>query len=251
MPYIVAGSLKDLPPEIRAALGAYRYEIFVRRLGWKLPTSTGKLTAEWDEFDDGATVHVVALSPARRVYGCARLMPTTGRYLLKDVFPELLGSEPPPASTTLWELSRFAGTAPKSHDRHASEDGAPGMQLFAYALALAASFGATDVVGVVSRSIERLYRRSRLNLQRIYPDVTARNASIVACSIELSPATFGQLGCNPHDLIKSVHWFGKLPLPNTTVAVNDAGSSRTPLLPQSMTKLRLAKSTGCAKRVDL
>jgi N-acyl-L-homoserine lactone synthetase len=213
MPYIAAGILKDLPPEIRMGLGAYRYEIFVRRLGWKLPTSTETSTSEWDEFDDGATVHVVALSPARRVYGCARLMPTTGRYLLKDVFPELLGSASPPASTTLWELSRFAGTAPRSHDGSVREDDAPGMQLFAYALALAASFGATDVVGVVSRSVERLYHRSMLNLQRIHPDIPPRNAGIVACSIELSSSTFGQLGCNPHDLVKSVHWFGKLPLP--------------------------------------
>jgi N-acyl-L-homoserine lactone synthetase len=212
MAYIAAGNLKDLPQEIQVGLGAYRYEIFVRRLGWKLPTSTGMLTSEWDEFDAGATIHLVALSPARRVYGCARLMPTTGRHLLKDVFPELLGTASPPASTTLWELSRFAGTAPKSLNRSASESDAPGMQLFAYALALAASFGATDVVGVVSRSIERLYRRSHLNLQRIHSDVAVRNASIVACSIELSSSTFYQLGCDPHELVKSIHWFGQLPL---------------------------------------
>jgi N-acyl-L-homoserine lactone synthetase len=46
MPYIAAGRLEDLPPEIRAGLGAYRYEVFVRRLGWTLPSSPGKQTSE-------------------------------------------------------------------------------------------------------------------------------------------------------------------------------------------------------------
>jgi N-acyl-L-homoserine lactone synthetase len=233
MPYIAAGRLEDLPPEIRAGLGAYRYEVFVRRLGWTLPTSTDNQTSEWDQFDDGATVHIVALSPVRRICGCARLMSTTGRYLLKEVFPELLGSEPPRELTTLWELSRFAGSSQKSPDDNPSERNAPGMQLFPYALALAASFGATDVIGVVSRSVERLYRRSGLTLQRIHPDLAARSASIVACSIELSPATFSRLGCDPHELMKSVHWFGESRLPDTTGGIDDAGSSGTALLPLS------------------
>jgi N-acyl-L-homoserine lactone synthetase len=233
MPYIAAGRLEDLPPEIRAGLGAYRYEVFVRRLGWTLPTSTDNQTSEWDQFDDGATVHIVALSQVRRICGCARLMSTTGRYLLKEVFPELLGSEPPRELTTLWELSRFAGSSQKSPDDNPSERNAPGMQLFPYALALAASFGATDVIGVVSRSVERLYRRSGLTLQRIHPDLAARSASIVACSIELSPATFSRLGCDPHELMKSVHWFGESRLPDTTGGIDDAGSSGTALLPLS------------------
>jgi acyl homoserine lactone synthase len=160
-------------------------------------------------------------------------MSTTGRYLLKEVFPELLGSEPPRESTTLWELSRFAGSPQKSPDDNPSERNAPGMQLFPYALALAASIGATDVIGVVSRSVERLYRRSGLTLQRIHPDLAARSASIVACSIELSPATFSRLGCDPHELMKSVHWFGESRLPDTTGGIDDAGSSGTALLPLS------------------
>jgi acyl homoserine lactone synthase len=223
MPYIAAGRLEELPPEIRTGLGAYRHEVFVRRLGWTIPTSTGNQTSEWDQFDEGATVHIVALSPGCRDCGCARLMPTTGRYMLRDVFPELLGPEPHLASTTLWELSRFAGSAPKSRDNSPGGHNAPGMQLFPYALALAASFGATDVIGVVSRSVERLYHRSGLNLQRIHPAVTARNGGIVACSIELSPATFGRLGCDPHSLMKSIHWFGKSPLPHTTRGTGVAG----------------------------
>ena len=231
MPYIAAGRLEDLPRDIRIGLGAYRYEVFVRRLGWTIPTATGNQTSEWDQFDDGTTVHIVAMSPERRVCGCARLMPTTGRYLLKDVFPELLGSESPRASTTLWELSRFAGSTPRSVHDNTSERSAPGMQLFPYALALAAAFGATEVIGVVSRSVERLYRRSGLTLQRIHPDVTTRNSSIVACSIELSPATFSRLGCDPRGLMNSIHWFGKPPMPDTAENCDDAGSSGTALLP--------------------
>src|SRR5260370_36727210 len=101
MPYIATGRLEDLPRDIRIGLGSYRYEVFVRRLGWTIPTATGNQSSEWDQFDDGTTVHIVAMSPERRACGCASLMPTTGRDLLKDGFPEQLGSEPPRRSPAL------------------------------------------------------------------------------------------------------------------------------------------------------
>jgi len=42
------------------------------------------------------------------VDGCWRVLPTTGSYMLKDVFPVLLRGENAPCSPDVWEISRFA-----------------------------------------------------------------------------------------------------------------------------------------------
>lgn len=217
MPNIIAGRLDDLPSEIRHDLGRYRYAMFVQRLGWALPDAMDGNACEWDQFDTGTTVHVVALSSSQRVCGCARLLPTTGDYLLKEVFGELTGPNPPPASSAVWELSRFAGSGPG----RTATGGAPGMLLFPYALAVAASYGATQVIGVVSRSIERLYRSSGIDLQRIHPDGAAGSASFIACAIALSSRTFSDLGCHPGELMRSIVWHGSQPVPYRGVQGND------------------------------
>ncbi|MEK6291646.1 MAG: acyl-homoserine-lactone synthase, partial [Paraburkholderia tropica] len=145
MSYIVAGRLDELPSEIRQRLGIFRHKVFVQRLQWQIPGVGHDSTSEWDEFDGGATVHMVALSANNEVCGCARLMPTTGSYLLGDVFPQLAGPGSPSPSPTVWEMSRFAGSGVTDY----RTGPASGMSLFPYALALALSFGATRVIGVV------------------------------------------------------------------------------------------------------
>src|SRR3546814_13625445 len=43
-----------------------------------------------------------------RVVGTWRMLPTTGPYMLRDVFPQLLDGLPPPCGPRIWEGSRFA-----------------------------------------------------------------------------------------------------------------------------------------------
>jgi hypothetical protein len=83
-----------------------------------------------------------------------------------------------------------------------------GMPLFPYALALAASFDATQVIGVVSRSVARLYSRFGLELRDIKAGTGPRAPGVLACSIELTSATFAKLGCDADDLLGSITWFG-------------------------------------------
>ncbi|WP_321855987.1 acyl-homoserine-lactone synthase [Paraburkholderia tropica] len=208
MSYIVAGRLDDLPSDIHHRLGIFRHKVFVQRLHWDIPGVCQDATSEWDEFDGGNTVHLVALSGADEVCGCARLMPTTGPYLLRNVFPELAGPGPLPSSPLIWEMSRFAGSGlPDCRTGSMS-----GMSLFPYAMALALSFGATRVIGVVSRSVARLYRRFGLELHDM--DVNASATSgIVACSIDLAPPTFHKLKCDPLTLLEAITRFGALALP--------------------------------------
>lgn len=86
------------------------------------------------------------------------------------------------------------------------------MSLFPYAMALALSFGATRVISVVSHSVARLYRRFGLDLRDIGVDTAPGGANIVACSIDLDPAAFHKLQCDPVTLLNSITRFGQIPL---------------------------------------
>ncbi|CAM2197840.1 Acyl-homoserine-lactone synthase [Paraburkholderia kururiensis] len=213
MSSILAGRTADLPPDIHRDLGKFRYEVFVQRLGWSLPDIKDNATAEWDRFDIADTIHVVALTAEHQVCGCARLMPTTGPHLLKDLLAGTSNLDLP-SSRTVWELSRFAS----SGTDHESPDATAGMQLFPYALAVATSLGATHVVGVVTHAVARLYRRFGLVLESAGSTAETSDLPFLLCAIALSPLTFDNLGLDFNDLLTSVTWFGprKATMPGET-----------------------------------
>ena len=92
-----------------------RYRVFKERLQWSVETQAG---LEFDRFDDLNPVYLIAGDGHGRVDGCWRLLPTTGPYMLRDVFPELLGGLPAPASPTILEGSRLCvDTANAAADR--------------------------------------------------------------------------------------------------------------------------------------
>ncbi|MGU7811614.1 acyl-homoserine-lactone synthase [Burkholderia sp. AW49-1] len=190
MPSIIAGRLIDLPFELRDGLGTFRYDVFVRRLGWPLPDIKENETIEWDHFDGENTIQIVALTSQQQVCGCARLMPTTCPYLLR----ELLARSPKfdlPSSSTVWELSRFAGSS---------------MQFFPYAMAVAASLGATCIIGAVTHAIARLYRRFGLELHHAGPGHGTPSFPFLICTIDLTPVTFAKLGSDLETLQSSITW---------------------------------------------
>jgi acyl homoserine lactone synthase len=90
---------------LRAAVGRYRYRVFVESLKWELPCQPG---FEQDEFDRAGATHLVAMDAEAEVVGYSRLLPTTGPYLLETHFPHLLNGLPAPCTPRVWELSRFA-----------------------------------------------------------------------------------------------------------------------------------------------
>jgi acyl homoserine lactone synthase len=88
-----------------------RHETFLERLQWNIETNDGM---ERDNFDDLGPYHIAVQNTQAGIDGCWRALPTTGSYMLKDVFPELLQGEAAPTEANVWEISRFAvrkGTA--------------------------------------------------------------------------------------------------------------------------------------------
>jgi acyl-homoserine lactone synthase len=82
-----------------------RYQVFVKEKKWSgLACLDGR---EIDQFDTDDAIHLLALDETdRTVVGGCRLLPTTGPYLIPDVFPSLC-ARPIPRSPSTFEWGRL------------------------------------------------------------------------------------------------------------------------------------------------
>ncbi|CAN7722954.1 GNAT family N-acetyltransferase [Variovorax sp. LjRoot84] len=153
----ITGTADVLPPGMLFDLALYRHRVFVQGLGWKLPAGQ---RIELDEFDRRDTQYVVALDNQRKIVGTARLLSTERPYLLKEVFPDLLGGARFPHSPQTWELSRFAALDLESAtpDFHRSLASPLALQVLEAAMGLAAKCGATQLISVSPPAVERILR---------------------------------------------------------------------------------------------
>jgi acyl homoserine lactone synthase len=87
------------------ALGMHRLRrrVFRDRLEWEVSVSDG---LEVDRYDALSPTYLLGID-GQDVVGCVRLLPTTGRNMLADTFPDLLDGRAAPTSTRIWESSRF------------------------------------------------------------------------------------------------------------------------------------------------
>jgi acyl homoserine lactone synthase len=166
---VICGTGATLAPSLLDELAVYRHRIFIETLKWDLPTENGR---EQDQFDGPQTGYVIARDETGAICGCARLLPTTGPYLLADVFPQLLHGAPVPRHERIWELSRFASMncgAPHQLSRQMELKVAE--HVFATALHFAARHGVERFVTVSPLGVERLLRRAGLHIHRAGPPV--------------------------------------------------------------------------------
>lgn len=179
----LAGTPAQLAPLIVASVARYRHQVFVERLGWSLATFEG---LEFDQFDRSDTVYIAARNPDGALVGVARLLPTHRPYLLAEVFPQLMGSQPLPRSAEIWELSRFAAMDLLS--QHASSRQAftspVAVGLLQAALDLAAGCGARRLITVSPRGVERLLRRAGFAARAAAPVQVIDGHALVPCWIE-------------------------------------------------------------------
>lgn len=181
----VTGTALELGTALLRDLGHYRHRVFVERLGWKLPDAQDG--TEWDRFDTPQTIHVVALGAQGRIQGCARLLPTTGPYLLADVFPVLMGGQPCPRADHVWELSRFAALDLASAPASGHTLGSPAaLALLRRAMQDARQHGARELVSVSPVAIERILRRGGIPYARLGAPMDIDGQHLFACRFALN-----------------------------------------------------------------
>jgi N-acyl-L-homoserine lactone synthetase len=181
------GTTSTLTQSTIQRLYAYRYAVFVQRLGWELPAQNG---LEIDQFDRPDTLHVIAQTANGDICGCARLLPTSRPYLLSEVFPQLMNGLPLPDSDEIWELSRFSATdltGTVASQSWLCRD------VMTAAIACAYEGGAKRLVAVTSKGIERILTRLGLNWHPVGPAVNVGGYSIFAFFVELDEKTLRAL----------------------------------------------------------
>ena len=144
--YIYADQLHN-HSKLAATMFRDRADQFKTRLNWDVNVNAQGF--ERDEYDDLNPLYVIWENVDGTHGGSMRFLPTTGRVMVNDHFPHLLGGGPI-ASPVIWEFTRFClsrGANPK----------------VAAALMLAGGeimegFGVEHFVGVFDARMVRIYR---------------------------------------------------------------------------------------------
>lgn len=170
---------KTRPEEFRLLDGMYklRHAVFAERLKW---TSLDSYQREIDLYDVINPVYLICRHPAGEVVGCWRLLPTTGPYMLKDIFSHLLWGTPPPEQSDIWEISRFA-IDPKWRDYDSL--GAVGSVVGQMLLDLFDFSEANGIKRIVAASdirFDRILTRAGLATTHYGPAVRMENSAAVA-----------------------------------------------------------------------
>lgn len=101
---VIRGYDLNKQPALRDSMFKKRKEIFVDKLNWSL--NMDKYGREIDEYDELNPLYIIVTDSRNRITASCRIMPTTGRHMLSEKFPQLLG-EGRIHSPTIWETTRF------------------------------------------------------------------------------------------------------------------------------------------------
>ncbi|WP_028222777.1 acyl-homoserine-lactone synthase [Paraburkholderia oxyphila] len=160
-----------------------RARVFRDRMGWDIPTIAGM---EIDGYDALGPHYMLIQDDDGKVRGCWRLMPTEGPNMLRDTFPQLLHGDAAPAGRHIWELSRFAI---ESGNDHAFGFADVTMHAIHSLVSFADRMGISRYVTVTTTPIERLLRRTGIDVTRLGAPVRIGVENAVALEIAVSPQT--------------------------------------------------------------
>jgi len=177
------------------AMYRLRHDVFHDRLGWDVNSDNGM---EHDEFDEIDPVYVLAKRDLE-VRGCWRLLPTTGPYMLKDTFPQLLHGQAAPQQPDVWELSRFAvsTTGYEGESQGFGFSGTP-VEMMQMLYKFAKTNKIKRYVTVTTVSLERMLCKQGVSISRLGSPIKIGRVLTVACTIEIDAITeFALFGTLP------------------------------------------------------
>lgn len=165
-----------------------RKSVFKDRLDWSVVVS-GEL--EIDEYDALSPVHILSVGPTGKVRGCVRLLPSTGPYMLRDTFPELLDGNPPPVGARIWEASRFAVDAAACRNGNGLADTT--CELLAAVLRFCLANGIDTIACVVDLRMERILRRAGWMVTRLGTPRRIGNTVALAGRLAVDPVVLASI----------------------------------------------------------
>jgi len=156
MKEIVTASRRKLShrPHLLDDMHRLRHRVFHDKLGWDVSSRNG---LEIDQFDALDPTYMLASDHHGHVEGTWRLLPTSGPYMLKDVFPQLLRGERAPEDPDIWEISRFAVSPRNDYSRAQANLNEISFDMIRAAYDFAVAKGISHYVFATSVALERLF----------------------------------------------------------------------------------------------
>ncbi|NQV20558.1 MAG: GNAT family N-acetyltransferase [Rhodospirillales bacterium] len=154
-----------------------RHSVFKERLCWDV---TSVESRERDGYDDLDPVYLLCPGENNFVEGCWRLLPSTGPYMLKDIFSDLLDDHLPPCSSTVWEASRFAVRTGERNYRSLAGLGRMTRTMVVALHEFAIRNGIDKIIAVSELRFERLLIRTGADVHRYGEPRKIGNVTAVA-----------------------------------------------------------------------
>jgi len=163
----------------------FRHKVFYERLGWEVGNENGM---ERDFYDEMDPVYIVARNHDEEIEACWRLLPTTGPYMLKDTFPQLLCGDAAPQDPNIWELSRFAVLPSDSTEHTQAILNSLTFDMIRSVYDFAQQHNIQRYITVTSAALERLLKRTGLPIYRFGGHKPLRVGKImtVACWVDIN-----------------------------------------------------------------
>lgn len=167
-----------------------RHRVFKERMNWDVNSRNGK---ERDVYDLLRPVYLLAVDRAGTVEGTWRLLPTTGPYMLHDVFTDLLDGTSPPADPRVWETSRFAVELDAEGCDRRNTVNRVTSELFAGLVEWALLYGIQEVVTVYDVRVGRLLNKIGVTPSWVSQRRRIGNTITVAGRFEISDAVLASI----------------------------------------------------------
>ena len=162
-------------PDFIKSMYKLRDRVFRGRLGWDVTSIDGK---EKDQYDDMNPVYMMSCNDKKQVEGCWRILPTTGPYMLKDIFPGLLRGEKLPVHENIWELSRLAVEPQQKHFRFKGNMNEITLDMFRNIYEFGIKNNIKRYVAVTSTPMERILRLSGIPTTRFGDGKTTKIGNV-------------------------------------------------------------------------
>lgn len=179
---IINGKRNNIPASLLRGMYRLRHQVFNKKLHWDVQ-DFGEL--EIDQFDYRNPNYILAKDITENVIGCWRLIPSTEKYMLEEVFNFMLGSFSLPKDQRIWELSRFAVVDRKFSDQALSR---VTVLMIKEIIDFALKKNISAYLAVTSIGVERLMKSVGIPMERIGLEkpVMIGNVKSVLCLIPVN-----------------------------------------------------------------
>lgn len=153
-----------------------RHRVFAQRLSWV--ESRGG--CEIDEYDSHSPTYLAYCDPVLGMIACVRMLPTTGPYMLKGTFPQLLGGIDPICEVDVCEASRFCVDTDRIRERSSALLTKVTSGLFLAMVEFGLHRGCQGIVTVTDLRVERLVRMAGWPTRRLSDPMPVGSTDAVA-----------------------------------------------------------------------